>query len=261
MTPILIKTILTMIVVSGLAAIAERAGPRLAGILSGFPVGTAITLTFIGVEQGPAFAAQSALHNLAGMPAMLLMLWVYALVSRRDSRLGPAGAPLLSTVVFLLGAAGLRWLNLPAILALLLSAACVLAAGWLFRGFPDRPIDQRIRLGRGAVLFRAAVAAGVVLVVTGAAGKVGPAWAGLFTSFPVTVFPLLIILQHSYGPNPGQAVIKHIPSGLWSLIAFTLCLSVLDASMGVAWATVLALCAALGIMLVSMRAGRLALAH
>jgi len=102
------------------------------------------------------------------------------------------------------------------------------------------------------------VAAGVVLTVTGAAGSLGPAWAGLFTSFPVTVFPLLIILQHTYGPAPGLAVIKNIPRGLWSLLAYTLSLAFLEPKTGVAWATCLSLAAAGAVMLVTVRAGRFA---
>lgn len=254
--PVMIKVLLTMALVSGLSVIAERASPRLAGLLSGFPVGSALTLTFIGIEQGPAFAAAAALHNIAGMPAMLFMLLTYALISRRGTPFCLAAAPVASTLMFLLGAAGLHRLDLPAAAAVGISTAAVVAAQALFRFLPQEPIAAHGRLGWGAYLARAGVAAAVVLAVTGAAGGLGPAWAGLFTSFPVTVFPLLIILQYTYGPAPGLAVIRNIPRGLWSLLAYTLGLALLEPGLGVAWGSILALGAATAVMLVTIRAER-----
>lgn len=252
--PVTIKVLLTMALVSGLSVIAERASPRLAGLLSGFPVGSALTLTFIGIEQGPAFAAAAALHNIAGMPAMLCMLLTYAVVSRGGTPFRLAAAPVISTLVFLLGAAGLHRLDLPAVAAVGVSTAGVVAAQALFRFLPQEPIAAHGRLGWGAYLARAGVAAAVVLAVTGAAGGLGPAWAGLFTSFPVTVFPLLIILQYTYGPTPGLGVIRNIPRGLWSLLAYTLSLALLEPGLGVGWATLIALGASTAVMLITVRA-------
>ncbi len=255
MNLILVKLVLTIIIVTALSIVAERAGPRLAGVLSGFPIGSAITLTFIGVEQGPRFAAESALHNAAGMIAMLCLLLTYAEVSARTrgGGLRLAAAPLLSVLVFLIGTAALHWLNLPAPISIALSAAAILLFQYLFRHLPDQPIAAGVHLGAGVLLFRAAVSAGAVLIVTAAAGAVGPAWAGLFTSFPVTVFPLLIVLQSTYGPEPGQGVIKNIPRGLWSVLAFTLTLAWANPRFGLVWGTLLALFAALAVLAVVLR--------
>ena len=260
MNLILVKLVLTVFIVTALSIVAERAGPRLAGVLSGFPIGSAITLTFIGVEQGPLFAAKSALHNAAGMTAMLCLLLTYAKVSGRTRGGGPrlAAAPLLSVLVFLIGAAALHWLNLPAPISIALSAAAILLFPTLFRGLPDQPIAASIHLGAGVLLFRAAVSAGAVLIVTAAAGVVGPAWAGLFTSFPVTVFPLLIVLQATYGPDPGQGVIKNIPRGLWSVLAFTLTLAWANPRIGLVWGTLLALSAAVVMLAVVLRGREIA---
>ncbi|PSJ19146.1 hypothetical protein CVH10_24380, partial [Halomonas sp. ND22Bw] len=50
-------------VVLGLSMIAERVSTRGAGLLSGYPLGTAIALVIIGLELSPAFAADSAVHT------------------------------------------------------------------------------------------------------------------------------------------------------------------------------------------------------
>lgn len=258
MNLVLVKLVLTIIIVTALSIVAERAGPRLAGVLSGFPIGSAITLTFIGVEQGPRFAAESALHNAAGMIAMLCLLLTYAEISARTRGGGPrlAVAPLISMLVFLIGTAVLHWLNLPVLVSVGISALSIPLFHYLFRRYPDQPIAAGVRLGASVLLFRAAVSAGAVLIVTGAANAVGPVWAGLFTSFPVTVFPLLIVLQSTYGPEPGQGVIKNIPRGLWALLAYTLTLAWANPRFGLVWGTLLALSAALAALAIVLSKNR-----
>lgn len=241
---ILTKLIVTVIIVSGLALIAEHGSPRLAGLLSGFPTGSSITLTFIALELGPAFASESALHNIAGMPAMLCFLGVYWLASARWPKAALFLAPLCACLGFFSVAALLHAVNLPPAAAIFLSAGLVMIFQRLFQRIPEAAIEHRIRLGWGALAFRALVAAGAVLAITGAAQAVGPAWAGLLTSFPVTVFPLLIILTYTYGPAPAQAVVKHIPRGLWALMAYTLTLWLTAPAWGVLWSTLAGLTAA-----------------
>lgn len=251
------KLVVTIAVVAALSIIAERGSPRLAGILSGFPTGSAITLTFIGIEMGPNFAANSALHNIAGMPAMLCLLLTYSLLSGHVKRGGLLAAPLGSVIVFGASAVMIHALNLPEWANLPIAVGMIVLFQFLFRRIPQAGAVRRVQLGPGVLLFRALVSALVVLAITGAARVVDAAWTGLFTSFPVTVFPLLIILQRTYGPRPGQGVIKNIPGGLWSLLAYTVAVSLLFPRLGVVWGALVALAAAVGVILVCIYAGRL----
>ncbi|PIQ38778.1 MAG: hypothetical protein COW58_15430, partial [Thalassolituus sp. CG17_big_fil_post_rev_8_21_14_2_50_53_8] len=57
---LLAKILVTFLTVVLLAKVAERMSPRHAGLLAGFPLGTAIALYFFGWQQGPQFAADSA---------------------------------------------------------------------------------------------------------------------------------------------------------------------------------------------------------
>jgi len=59
----------TVLGVLSLSAVAEKVSPRLAGVLAGYPVGSAISLGFYGVEFGADFAGRCASHNLAGLVA------------------------------------------------------------------------------------------------------------------------------------------------------------------------------------------------
>ena len=57
----ILKLIVAVAVVIGLSLVAEHSSPRIAGILSGYPTGSAVSLFFFGLEINPEFAANSAL--------------------------------------------------------------------------------------------------------------------------------------------------------------------------------------------------------
>jgi len=67
----LIKILVSVFMVLTLSLIADFVSPRIAGILSGYPLGAAISLFFIGFEIGPGFASESALYTMTGLVGIL----------------------------------------------------------------------------------------------------------------------------------------------------------------------------------------------
>ncbi len=227
---IFIKILVTILVVTLLSIVAERAGPRVAGILAGYPAGSAISLFFIGLEISPVFAGQSALFNVAGLTAMLFFLWVYYLVSERFAARDHPGQSLVVTsavaiVTFLGAAAVLQALHLPPWLGVLVTFIAIPTFHLLFRRISNTKITQRVHLGPRVLLFRASISALVIVLVTGVAHLVSADWAGLFSAFPATVFPLVLIVHHTYGSRQAHTVIKNVPLGLWSLVFYSLTVS------------------------------------
>jgi|SRR5680860_682423 len=80
----LAKLVISIGIVLGLSLVAERVSARMAGMLAGYPLGTAIALYFIGLEISPAFATESAVHTLAGFSATLALSAGYLIGARRD---------------------------------------------------------------------------------------------------------------------------------------------------------------------------------
>ena len=74
-----VKVLVSILVVVLLSLIAEHAGPRVAGIVSGYPLGAAISLFFIGIEIDPAFAARGAIFTAAGLSATVAFVGGYLL--------------------------------------------------------------------------------------------------------------------------------------------------------------------------------------
>ncbi len=70
-------------IVLGISMIAERVSPRVAGIISGAPLGALISYYFLGIEQGIDFVTESIPHAIAGMSGVLVFVSVFHAVSSR----------------------------------------------------------------------------------------------------------------------------------------------------------------------------------
>ena len=84
---LLYKISITMLAVLGLSFVAEKVSARLAGLLSGYPIGTAIILHFYGLEYGAQFAADAAIFNLCGLLASQCFAYTYYQASKRTTSL------------------------------------------------------------------------------------------------------------------------------------------------------------------------------
>jgi hypothetical protein len=243
-----VKILVSVLMVVILSLIAEWAGPRVAGIASGYPLGAAISLFFIGLEISPAFAARSAIYTAAGLAATVAFVGGYlaglrlAEGRRRPSALILAVLPAIAAYGMAAGALSLVTVNW--VSSSLIAMGSIIAANRLFRRIPDTTIRQTIRLSLWVTLLRAFFAALVILLITGAARLVGPDWAGLFSAFPITMLPLLVIIQFTYEPAHVRTVIKNVPRGLGALLIYTLVVAASYEDQGIGWGTVLGYLAA-----------------
>lgn len=219
---LLIKILVTVAVILLLAAVAEFASSRLAGVLAGYPIGTAIVLYFYGLEHGIDFASASATYNLVGMVPTLVFACCYLAVLRKD----PDSTPLMPTLTALGGylATGLflGQFRFGQELALGIIVAALLLAGRLARPQGEPPPVPRLPYTAGLICFRAIMAACLVVLITALAGWLGPRWAGLLSAFPLALYPLLLMIHLQYGPSQASAILCHFPSGLWSVLSYSL---------------------------------------
>lgn len=239
-----VKIAVTIGMVLGLSLVAERVSPRVAGVLSGYPLGAAIALFFIGVEISPQFAAESAVFMLAGLVASQVFVYVYYRVSSacRGRAVAPASAGALAG--YFAAAGALRAVPFELTSAVLVPAASIFFFARLMRRIPNTLIARSVRLTPFVLLLRACAAASVILAVTGAAQAVGPAWAGLFSAFPTALFPLMLIVHVTYGKPQVHTIIKNFPLGLGSLIVYGCAVAFGYPRLGAEWGTAAAFAAA-----------------
>ncbi len=241
---LIVKILVTVAMVLALSVAAERLSPRVAGLLSGYPLGGAIALFFMGLEISPGFAADSAVTTPVGLLAALVFVYGYyraSLVLRRRVVAGSSAAALA-------GFFATTWLldliPFSRTAAILVPIGSIVLFAVLFRRLPNVPIARRLRLTMPVLLARAALAALIIVVVTGVAKTVGPARAGLFSAFPTALFPLMLIVHLTYDRSHVHTIIKNFPLGLGSLIAYAVAVSLLYPRWGLAWGTLAAFGAA-----------------
>ncbi|MFH1092500.1 MAG: DUF3147 family protein [Pseudomonadota bacterium] len=237
----LIKIVAAVVIVVTLSVLAERVSPKFAGIFSGYPLGAAITLFFIGYEVGPEFAARSAIYTIIGILSAQIFIYFYYLASRwsqRSSRLPriawSSGGGLAG---YTLAAFGLRYWPVNLMIAAPVALASIFFFDRLFRRIPNVIIENRKKSSLTVLSARAFFAAVVILLVTSTAQSLGTRWAGLLAAFPVTMFPFLVIIHYSYQNEHLHAVIKNIPRGLISSMLYCLVVSLTYPVLGLARGT------------------------
>ena len=237
--------IVAAIVVTALSLITEHVSPKVAGIIYGAPTGTAITLFFLGLNSGAQFAAHSAIYNMIGMIAMQSLLFAYYKASIHFKKNTVIFSSICAVTVYLFVISILKSLQLDSITAIILPLSSVAVFGFLFREIENVKITNPVKLNIKTVILRALCAAIIITSIVNASGFLGPTWSGLFSSFPTTLFPLILIISTTYGVQPVHSIIKNVPLGLPSLILFSLTVSLTYPIYGVYVGIAISLAAAL----------------
>jgi len=253
------KIFVSISIVVGLSLVAEHVSPRAAGILAGYPLGAAISLFFIGVENGKVFAAQGAVYTLGGLSASLVFVYFYFKISSTIRRFELLFSSAAAIAGFLVAAKVLSLLNLNLTNAFFITFCSICFFYSRFKNIPNVLVKKRIRLTPFMLFARAVAAAGIILIVTGIAKWVGPNWSGILSAFPITLFPLILLVHVSYGKDQVHTIIKNFPLGLGALIVYVIIVKFGYPIVGIAWGTGLAfLSATLYLVGFSVVSGRLA---
>jgi len=244
-----------------LSVLAETVSPAFAGILSGYPLGAGITLFFIGLELGPGFASESALHTSTGLVATQVFAYTYYRASLRGSRLKGKLPILLASFSGILGyflaASVLSLLRVNLAVAIFLPLIFVLVFVYLFKGVKNATIHKRVRMNLKVLFFRSFFAACTIVLITSTARLAGPNWAGLFAAFPITMLPFVLIIHFTYDSEHVYAILKNVPKGLVCLIVYCAVVHLAYPAYGIYAGTVLAYAAATLYLAISrIRIGR-----
>jgi hypothetical protein len=237
----LVKIGVAVLMVVGLSVLAERVSPRFAGVISGFPLGAAITLFFIGYEIGPTFAAQSAVYTVFGLIGTLFFVYGYYVGSvafrGRSGVVAAFGATLGGIVLYFAAAFLLLFFNVGLLGAVLSTTAAIGVATCMFRHLKNVCINKPLRLGSRQLILRALFSAGVITLITASARFVGSDWAGLLSAFPMTMLPFVFIIHAIYRAEHVWSIIKNVPRGLGAIVGYGAVVSAAYPRHGIWWGT------------------------
>jgi uncharacterized membrane protein (GlpM family) len=240
---IVIKIVVTSLMVLGLSWLSERISPRVAGVFAGLPLGIAVSLFFIGVEQGPSFAAEASLSALGGLGASVIFCFAYWRFSATLRRWNIALTSVLSLAVFLVAAALIGFLPQNRWLLKIVTLVITAVALFVFRRISEADPAQRkqVTVTPLILLVRAALATAIVLAITGLASVIGEKWSGLLSGFPITLYPVLLIVHATYSEGEAHGIIQAFPYGVGSLIICAFAGSYLLVQLGVYWGMALSI--------------------
>ncbi|MBI5389847.1 hypothetical protein HZB01_05715 [Candidatus Woesearchaeota archaeon] len=237
-----LKLAITIFFVLLLSLLAEYVSPKVSGIISGIPTGTAILLFFYALEQGTAFSVQSAVFNVGGIVAVHMFIYLYYLCSKNNSKSNILFSTIAATSGYLAVSFIVRQIPFTLCTAILIPLVSIPLFSYLLKRIENTTIEQKIQLTPQILLIRVLVASVIITIITEIAGLVGPAWAGILSVFPTTVLPLVLIIHATYGQKQVHTILKHIPLGQWSVVMYVISVTFAYPAFGVYWGTILAYC-------------------
>lgn len=247
---LLLKLFLVPSLIALLTLAGRRWGPAVAGWLSGFPVVLGPVLLVLGLEQGAVFAAEAARAALATMLGTVAFCLGYAWAAVRLRWMASLLAAALS---FTASTALLSQLSLPLWAALALALAGLLVAPSLF------PHVEFAQLGgtpaRGELPARMLAGAALTIVVTASAERLGPAFTGVLSVFPVIGLVFGVFSHLSWGGNGAVVMLRGMVRSLHAFAAFSFTAAVAMPRAGVLAGCLVALTAALLVQGLTYRRG------
>lgn len=203
-----------------LSELFERINPRVASVLSGYPVGVALSLFFFGLENGAEFASISALFNIVGIISFLSFIGIYFLASRIFTKFSLIASTAFATVGFLLISYVLQQIEFTLVTSVISASIAIIAWVVPFNKIRKMQTGINVKVKFKSILVKALIAGSIITSVTTIAGIVGPKWAGLLASFPATTLPLMLMVHHKYSTMHLHALLKYIPIGSFSIVAY-----------------------------------------
>ena len=187
-----LKLLLTPLIIITATLVARRWGERIGGLMIGLPLTSAPVSVFFAIEQGHRFASNAARGSMLGLIPVAAFC-VDMCAARVDCPgIAAAGS---SSALYLVTVWGMSTVSPP----------------WL------DPSDGRTGLGLALFLtgkqdsqvrpspspwwdlpMRILIATAILILITTAAGSMGPKWSGLLSPFPIFTF-VMVTFAHSQG--------------------------------------------------------------
>lgn len=224
---ILAKILISTVIVLLLNEIAKRISPSFSGLISGLPLGTGLSVYFIAYQEGTSFMLEGIPWGIAGLTSSLFFCLTYLLSGSYLKNRNKITAILISSfssiVAFLLTGWIIHSLHLTVFSSLLL---------FIIFFIVNLIIIHKLKISRQLPglkknsfcknIFRAILVSLIILCITGTSGIFGTKWAGIFSAFPSTLFPLLILLHFEHNEKLYPSFIKGFSYGISTLAIFYL---------------------------------------
>jgi hypothetical protein len=236
----LIKLTITPVLVALMSLVARRWGPTWGGLLIGLPWMTGPILFFLGLEYGEGYAARTSVGILIGAIGIGAYIVAYVYTARVAS--WPISL-LASSIAYAITGYLISGNDFSPWLAALCGAASLISAHLIVPKVVD---SGGLRfLPWWDIPMRMLATAVLVGVITVSAEVLGPELSGIVASYPVILAIIGVFTHSQWGWTALAQLARGVAISLTSFVAFFLVVALTAEAVGLIWAFVLAVLAAL----------------
>lgn len=221
------KVIISILVVVILTEVSKRVNPTLGGILSGVPLGAGLSVYFISYSEGIEFMVQGIPWGIGGLVSAIAFCFFYLLGGKltydKNKIFSIAFSSILGFTVFFAIGYVIRGINLGLSLAsVIFIVAFIVNISVIGKVRIDsgRTVDRKPSNQFISMVFRGTVVGIIIVTITGAASVIGSQWAGILSSFPSTLYALILVLHYEEGNALYPPVIRGFSYGVSTLAVF-----------------------------------------
>ena len=229
----IVKVISSFIVGGGYIALVTRVsevlGAKLGAVITATPTTALIGMIFLALSGNESDLASASPGIIVGLGAGITLIVCYVHLHKI---LGTLTALLTSIIiwfvfVFLMGQLDITTTASTVVLFLIVYAISVFA----LREIPEHKAEKKV-VTINMLLMRALFAGTVIASAQIAARIVGPFWGGIATSFPAMFISTIVILEREQSHHFTASIIKHLPLGIFSILAFAITLGITAEKIG-----------------------------
>lgn len=234
-----LKAFTVIIIVLTLSIIAEKVSAKLSGILSGLPLGTMTILVFFSIEYGIDYSIEVSLYSIHGLLAFLAFVIGYYVSTFYKKKFDIIVSIIISFIFYFLTALLLSYLPVHEVFTPIIVISIITIATVYFAKRPDTSKKINTKISIKDLFLRTILTIFIFLLVT-YIPKLAPLnIAGIFSSFPSMMLPLLLIIHFNHSRNQARTILKNTPSGLSSIVIFCVSVHFTYPSFGVFLGTVI----------------------
>ncbi|MEO6082020.1 MAG: hypothetical protein ABIQ18_02850 [Umezawaea sp.] len=226
---VLLKLFLAPLLVVASTLAGRRWGPNLTGLLVALPIVAGPILFISYRSHGADFAAEAAGSSLLGLVSLATFAVVFA---RAAHRFGWLATVATSCAAVLAVDVALSAVHFTAPVALVCTLTATTAAVVLLPRVGSESTGESVRPPLWDLPGRAAATAALVLVVTTAAGALGPQWTGLLAPFPIATSVVAAFGHARHGHAVTARTMAGVLTGLFGFAVFCLLVAVLVRPLG-----------------------------
>ena len=204
-------------------------------------MGSAITLIFFAIENGVDYVTKVALYNIHGLFAALAFSIGYYISTFYKGKFEIFLSLLISFISYLIIAFILAFVPPHVILTPLIVITLMLISSIYFAKKENFAIDKKVNISLSDILFRSILTISIFLVVSSLPKYVPSNIAGIFSSFPTILLPLLLIIHFRHSRLQARTIIKNTPFGLSTVVIYSLVVYFTYEKIGILYGTIVAL--------------------